>query len=233
MCWSAPSVVMRSTTPRTYNGGHGFAGSWLAIITRGSRRTFRAFCRPSAVLNRTRSRSTSTSTHSGITCGDPSSFVVARYARFVPWSNRIASSVNTAMSSKLLLRLLQHPEPQFAELRLIDRCRRSGQRIGARLRFGERRHIADRILAGHEHHHAIDPHGDPTMRRSAESERGQHVTELLLRLLVGHAEHVEYLRLHVGAMDADAAASDLEPVEHQIIGSCLRGGGLEIGVVFR
>src|SRR2546429_7420920 len=58
--------------------------------TRGSRFVFLAFREPSPV--QTRIRSPSRSTHTGATCGAPSSISVARWAKFAPRTSALISS---------------------------------------------------------------------------------------------------------------------------------------------
>ena len=72
------------TRPRISIRSYGFSGSACERDTRGSRRRFRTFARPIAVLKAT--WSPSRSTHIGVTWGDPSGLRVARCQKLGPSS---------------------------------------------------------------------------------------------------------------------------------------------------
>ena len=59
------------------------------------------------------------------------------------------------------------------------------------------------------------------MRGDAVAERFEHVPELLLRFCARQPQHVEHLALDVGAVDPDAPAPELVPVEHDVVGAGL------------
>src|SRR5437867_1833689 len=96
--------------------------------TRGSRFVFLAFRELSPV--QTRIRSPSRSTHTGATCGAPSSISVARWAKFAPRTSALISSESfVAMGTSrrgLLERDRQGGEP--AERRRGPPCWRPGDR---------------------------------------------------------------------------------------------------------
>src|SRR5207249_1142133 len=78
------------------------------------------------------------------------------------------------------------------------------------------------VLAGHVTH-PVEAEGDAAVRRRAEGERLEQEAEARLCLALRHAEEREHALLHVGAMDTDAAAAELDAVEHQVVG--LRADG--------
>ena len=66
------------------------------------------------------------------------------------------------------------------------------------------------------------------MRRNSIFEGIQKETELVLRLLLGEAQHLEHLGLDVVLMDSDAAAADLGTVEGDVVS--FRTDSARIGV---
>ena len=61
-------------------------------------------------------------------------------------------------------------EPKPSELPRIHRRRSLRHQTRRRGRLGERYDITNRITTGHQHHHPIEPEGDPTVRRHAVAE---------------------------------------------------------------
>ena len=64
----------------------------------------------------------------------------------------------------------------------------------------------------------IEAQRDAAVRRRAEAESAQDVTEHRLLLFFAHAERGEHLRLQIGLVNPDAAAADLHAVQHDVVG---------------
>ena len=62
------------------------------------------------------------------------------------------------------------------------------------------------------------PRAIPPCGRRAVLEGLQEEAEALLGLLVGHGQDLEDLRLQRRVVDAEAAAADLGPVQHDVVG---------------
>src|SRR5215208_20220 len=110
---------------------------------------------PSAVFTRTCPSAASTQVI--LACEEPSGFTVTNVAKFVSVSISMSDSVSSTIRLRLLvvLRRDHDRDAELPQLFLGRAGRRSGQRVGARLRLGERRHVSDRVLAGHQHHHPV------------------------------------------------------------------------------
>ena len=75
---------------------------------------------------------------------------------------------------------------------------------------------------------------DAAMRRRAIGERVQKEPEALARCLVAQAQRLEHARLHILAMNSDAAGAELDAVQHQIVAlrAALPRRGFELVEVF-
>ena len=74
-----------------------------------------------------------------------------------------------------------HGEPELAQLRLVDRRRRAGERVGAGGGLRERDHVADRVGAGEPLDDAVEAVGDAAVRRRAVAKRLEQEAEALAR----------------------------------------------------
>ena len=72
---------------------------------------------------------------------------------------------------------------------------------------------------------AVDPVGDPTVRRGAVSERLEQEAEALARLLGGDPDRLEDLLLDGGLGDPDLAAAHLLAVPDHVVGERPRLAG--------
>ena len=88
----------------------------------------------------------------------------------------------------------------------------------ARTGLRERDHLAKRLRTGKKHAGAIPANRDAAVRRRAELERVEEEAKLLLRLLLGHAEHREHALLDITLVNTDRAATDLIAIAHDVVG---------------
>src|SRR3989441_4213329 len=109
-------------------------------------------------------------------------------------------------------------DAELAQLRVVHRGRRLGEETDRALRLREGDPLANRVGARQQHDQAVEAEGDPAVRWCAEGERLQQEAEARVRLALRHAEEREHALLHVRAMDPDAAAAELDAVEHEIVG---------------
>ena len=86
----------------------------------------------------------------------------------------------------------------------------------------ERDHVAQVRLAGQDHRHPVDSERDSAHRRRAHGERVEQEAELRALLLFAHPEQIKDLRLDLGLVDPEAAATELVPVHDQVVGVCER-----------
>jgi hypothetical protein len=84
--------------------------------------------------------------------------------------------------------------------------------------LGERDHVAQRLLPRHQHHEPVEAERDPAVRRRAVAQRLEEEAEAVLGFLVRQRQQLEDLRLQLGVMDPQAAAADLDAVQHDVIG---------------
>lgn len=84
--------------------------------------------------------------------------------------------------------------------------------------------VAQRILAGQDHHQPVQAQGDAAVGRERRSAGRPAGSRICPGFPGGHPEHVEHLLLQVGAMDPDGAAAQFHAVEHHVIGLGQRGG---------
>ena len=87
------------------------------------------------------------------------------------------------------------------------------------------------LLAAEQHHQAVEAEGDAAVGRCAGLQGREQEAELFLVLRGLHAEGVKHLLLEVALVDADAAAADLQAVEHQVVGPRPYGQGLCLQLV--
>ena len=106
---------------------------------------------------------------------------------------------------------------QFLQLRQIDRARRLDHEVSARLRLGERNHVADVVGAHDVHHQAVESERDAAVRRRAVAKGTEQEPELRVRILGCQADELEDALLHIHAVDADRSAGDLAAVENQVV----------------
>ena len=116
--------------------------------------------------------------------------------------------------------------PRSASAAGRHRLRGAGHRVRARLGLREGDDLADAVLAGEDGHQPVDAHGEPGVGRRAVAEGPEQEPEAGLRLLVPDPEHGEHPALDVGAVDPDAARSQLPAVEHQVVGLGPHRGGV-------
>src|SRR5918995_1092695 len=210
MCASACAPVSNPTTVPVIEIQSYASPCFITVIaTLGFAAQLRCLTRPSAVFTRT--CPSAASTHVIVACGEPSGFMVTNVAKFVSVSNAMSDSVSSTIRLRLLV-LLPRSHDRDAELTqlFLGRAgRRPGERVGAGLRLGERRHISDRVPARHQHHQPVDPHRDAAVRGHPVPEGPQEVAELLLGLLGRETQHLEDPSLHVGTVDPDAPAPEL------------------------
>ena len=100
---------------------------------------------------------------------------------------------------KLILRpagsLRAQLQADLAQLRLVDRRRRAGQRVGAGGGLREGDHVADRVGAGEALDDAVEAVGDAAVRRRAVAQRLEQEAEARLGFLRVDAERGEDLAL--------------------------------------
>src|SRR4029450_1744114 len=164
MCAPAAGPVSTPTTVPVIEI-QSYASPFLitVIATRGFAAQLRCLTRPSAVFTRTCPSAASTPVI--VACGEPSGFTVTNVAKFVSVSIAMSDSVSSTIRLRLLvvLRRDHDPDAELTQLFLGRGGRRPGERVGAGLRLWERRHVSDRVLAGHQHH----PTGDPQRAAAA------------------------------------------------------------------
>src|SRR5690349_17036145 len=99
--------------------------------------------------------------------------------------------------------LLLECDAELAKLAVGDRRWGVAHQVGAARGLGERDHIANRRLAGQEHHQAVQAEGDAAVGRGAVLQRVEQETEAAARFVVAETERREDLRLYVAAMNTD------------------------------
>jgi hypothetical protein len=107
--------------------------------------------------------------------------------------------------------------PSLAQLALVDRRGRAGERVRARCGLREGDHVADRVGSVHEGHDAVQAVGDPAVRRRAEAKRVEQEAEPLLRLIVIDADRGEHAALKTRVVDADRSTANFPTVPHDIV----------------
>ena len=172
-----------TTVPSTEIHSYAVATVHSDTDTRGSRATLRSFRRPSAVLTSTCASSASIQTM--VACGEPSAFRVTSVAKFGAREQLQVAPRQLRAHVVLLAAAGRRSRARRAARRRPRRG--AGQRVRARLRLRERGHVAERVLAGQQHHEPVQAHRDPAVRRHAVAERLQQVPELLLDLVRARA----------------------------------------------
>ncbi len=76
------------------------------------------------------------------------------------------------------------PQAQLAQLHVVDRRRRTGQRVAATGRLRERDHLTDVVAPGQQRHDPIDAERDPAVRRRAVTQRVEQEPEPRLGVLL-------------------------------------------------
>ena len=183
----------------------------------------RSFFLPTALFTNT-SPSSSTSIQSGadVRRSHPRSSVT-RCAKFLAFNRSISRCVEVLARQLSFFGCSASRRPRSRSCIVRDGRGRAGERIDTRLGLGERDHVSDRLLAGQHHHEPVDPRRDARVRGDAVPERRDQVPELLIDLLGRQPQRLEHLALQVGAMDTDAAAAQLEPVQDDVVRPRLRG----------
>src|SRR4030043_449104 len=110
-------------------------------------------------------------------------------------------------------------EAQLVELLLADLGRRSGQKTKRARRLGERDDLADGFFSGQEHDDAVEPHGDPAVRRRPVAERLQEIPEFVLGLFLRAAQGTEDPTLELKVVDPDGSAADFVSIADNVIRS--------------
>src|SRR3954453_23510929 len=106
---------------------------------------------------------------------------------------------------------------ELAQLPIVDRCRRAGQRVGAAGRLRKRHHVADRVASREQRDDPVQAERDAAVRRSAEAQRLEQEAEPLLRLLFGKADRLEDLLLDLDGVGTDRSPAELPAVDDQVI----------------
>src|SRR5579863_1278614 len=124
--------------------------------------------------------------------------------------------------------------PQFIQLIRLDLAWRFRHHVNRGGCLRERNHVANRLLAGEQHHHAVDTKRDPAMRWRPIRQRVEKKTESPARLFVRQAEGLKHPRLHVLPMNSDAARTQLHAVQHDIVAlrPAIPGRRLELLQIF-
>jgi gas vesicle protein len=140
-------------------------------------------------------------------------------SRTEPLVSAVAGDVSTGPAARAAGRFAQpaagfgaNRSPTSFERRLVVGRRRVGHRIRARLGLRERDHLADRVLAGQQHHDAVEARRDPAVGRDAVAEPAQQEPELLLGGLVGDAEEAEDAPLQLRVVDPDDPEASSTPL---------------------
>ena len=110
-------------------------------------------------------------------------------------------------------------EAELAQLRLVDRGRGAGQRVGAGGGLREGDHVADRVGAGEALDDAVEAVGDAAVRRRAVAQRLEQEAEARLGLLGVDPERGEdRLPGRSASLDTDRAAAQLLAVPDDVVG---------------
>src|SRR3954447_15397613 len=117
-------------------------------------------------------------------------------------------------------------DSELAELFFLDLRRSSAHRIDTGLVLGKGDHVAEVRLAREDHHHSVDPEGDPAVWRRAHREGVEEEAELRALLLGGELKQREDPRLDVGLVDPDGAASELLAVSDEVVSVRKRARGV-------
>ena len=107
---------------------------------------------------------------------------------------------------------------QFLQLLVGHAPWGTGHQAAGLLGLGEGNGVADRLLAGQQHHHPVHTEGQAAVGRCAHIESVHQEAELLLGLLEGQSNRLQHLALQGGVMDAQGAAAELKAIEHKVVG---------------
>src|SRR6266511_616247 len=118
---------------------------------------------------------------------------------------------------RLLGRLVRRLHVQLPELLRVHVPGRAGHEVRALLRLRPGDDVAERLGDGEEHHEPVHAERDAAVRRRAELERVEEEAELRLRVLRRDPHRLEDAGLHLGVVEPDGAAADLEAVEHDVV----------------
>jgi hypothetical protein len=103
---------------------------------------------------------------------------------------------------------------QLAQLLVVNHGRRAGHQVHGLRGLRERDHFADRRLAAHQRHDAVEAERDAAVRRRAVFERVQEEAESRAASS-SECRAAEHVPLHVRAVDSNAAAGDFRAVQRQ------------------
>src|SRR3990172_12315963 len=102
-------------------------------------------------------------------------------------------------------------QPYVKVLQLVFPHRRGrlGHQADRLLRLGKGDHLTDRIRAGQEHGEAIQPKGDPPMRRRPVFQRLEEKTEFLPCLALPDPQSFKDPALDLSSVNSNASPADL------------------------
>src|SRR5690242_1940078 len=103
---------------------------------------------------------------------------------------------------------------QFPQLPLRNRRRRLAHQVGPLRGLREWNHFTDGILAGEDHHQAVEAERNPAMRRSTILQRFEQEPEPPFGFVFAEPQRRKNLRLYVTAMNTDRAGAQLDAVQH-------------------
>ena len=115
---------------------------------------------------------------------------------------------------------------QLVELLLGDLAGRAHEDILRILVHRERDDLADAVLAGQQHDHAVDARGDTGMGGCAVAEGVVHGREFLLHVALAEANELEGLDHDLRIVVPDRAGGQLDAVADEVI--LLRGDGQRV-----
>src|SRR5690606_6248818 len=122
----------------------------------------------------------------------------------------------------------QQANSQLLQLLRGDIRRRTGHEIHSALRLRERNAVANRIEPCHHHDDAIQPERDTSVGRRAVRQGFDEEAELLVGFFRSEAECLEHAFLHVGPVNADAAATEFYTVDDQVVRQRFYGAGIRL-----
>src|SRR5688572_28150158 len=107
---------------------------------------------------------------------------------------------------------------KLSQLFLLDLRRRAAHRIDTRLVLREGDHVTQVRLATERHQHPLDAERDPAVWRRAHREGVEQEAELAPLLVLAELKSAEHGGLELRLVDPEGAASDLDPVDDQVVG---------------
>src|SRR5262249_26577339 len=93
----------------------------------------------------------------------------------------------------------------------------TGHEVSALLRLGERDYVAQALRVAHEERDAVHSERDAAMRRRAVGERFEQEAEFVARFVFADTERAKHLLLHLGVVQPNGSAAELESIEHEIV----------------